>query len=143
VRELVKAIAEAEVLSRSSPVIGFEHLPHAIVGQVQPEDHFDDTMVDHEPRALQQNELEGATGRVRMPLGKLATTRTRRPAPTRQELEAELADCGGSVAEVARRLRRQYAVVWRCIQRYGIDASAYRPGKREADQRNGNADDNR
>ena len=34
--------------------------------------------------------------------------------------------CRGSVAEVARRLNRQYAVVWRNIQRYGIDASEYR-----------------
>jgi DNA-binding NtrC family response regulator len=134
VRELVKTIAEAEVLSRSTPVIGFEHLPHAIVGQVAPEgpDHFDDTMVDHEPRALQQGELEGATGRVRVSAGTIPTTRIRRPAPTRQELEAELAECGGSVAEVARRLRRQYAVVWRCIQRYGIDASAYRSEKRNS-----------
>jgi transcriptional regulator with GAF, ATPase, and Fis domain len=95
-------------------------------------DHFDDTMVDHEPRALQATELDGATGRVRMPLGALPTTRTRRPAPTREELQAELAECGGSVAEVARRLRRQYAVVWRCIQRYGIDANAYRTEKRNS-----------
>jgi len=139
VRELVKVIAEAEVLSRSAPVIGFEHLPHAVVGQVHPAgDHFDDTMVDHEPRALQPGELEGATGRVRMPVGPMPTVRTRRPAPSRQELEAELAECGGSVAEVARRLRRQYAVVWRCIQRYGIDASAYRPEKRDGSQRDGN-----
>jgi len=95
-------------------------------------------MVDHEPRALQPSELEGATGRVRTPLGPIPTVRTRRPAPTRQELEAELAECGGSVAEVARRLRRQYAVVWRCIQRYGIDASAFRADKRDGTQRDGN-----
>jgi hypothetical protein len=29
---------------------------------------------------------------------------------------------------VARRLNRQYAVVWRCIQRYGIDAGTFRNG---------------
>jgi DNA-binding NtrC family response regulator len=126
VRELVKVITEAEVLSRSSPVIGFDHLPPAISGQVQPEaDRFDDTIVDREPHAAQA-ELAGATGRIRAPLSGTGTARTRRPAPTRQELEAELAECGGSVAEVARRLRRQYAVVWRCIQRYGIDAASYR-----------------
>ena len=53
-------------------------------------------------------------------------TRRRRRAPSRQELEAMLTVCRGSVAEVARRLNRQYAVVWRNIQRYGIDASEYR-----------------
>jgi DNA-binding NtrC family response regulator len=123
VRELVKVITEAEVLSRSSASISFDHLPPAIAGQVQPEgERFEDTIVDPEPHSS----LEGPTGRVRIPISAGGTTRTRRPAPTRVELEAELADCGGSVAEVARRLRRQYAVVWRCIQRYGIDASAYR-----------------
>jgi hypothetical protein len=30
------------------------------------------------------------------------------------------------VAQVARLLDRQYAVVWRIIQRYGIDAGEYR-----------------
>jgi DNA-binding NtrC family response regulator len=123
VRELVKVITEAEVLSRSSPTIGFDHLPPAIAGQVQPEaPRFEDTIVDHEPPA----ELEGPTGRVRVPMSGSGTARTRRPAPSREELESELAECGGSVAEVARRLKRQYAVVWRCIQRYGIDATAYR-----------------
>jgi hypothetical protein len=28
---------------------------------------------------------------------------------------------------VARHLKRQYAVVWRCIQRYGIAANSFRP----------------
>ena len=50
----------------------------------------------------------------------------RRPAPTREELTTLLAECQGSVAEVARRLNRQYAVVWRCIQRYGIDTRSFR-----------------
>jgi hypothetical protein len=53
--------------------------------------------------------------------------RTRRPAPTPEELTTLLARFSGSVAQVARHLDRQYAVVWRCIQRYGIDANAYRP----------------
>jgi hypothetical protein len=71
---------------------------------VKPEEpFFDDTIVDVDPPA----ELEGPTGRVRMPLSGVGTVRTRRPAPTKAELEAELAECGGSVAEVARRLRRQ------------------------------------
>jgi transcriptional regulator of acetoin/glycerol metabolism len=41
-----------------------------------------------------------------------------------------LAACNGSVAEASRRLGRQYAVVWRQIQRYGIDANAYRPAEK-------------
>ncbi len=28
---------------------------------------------------------------------------------------------------MARHLKRQYAVVWRCIQRYGIAAGSFRP----------------
>ena len=28
---------------------------------------------------------------------------------------------------MARHLNRQYAVVWRCIQRYGIAANSFRP----------------
>ena len=54
--------------------------------------------------------------------------RPRRPAPTREELTSLLAETKGSVAEVARRLNRQYAVIWRCVQRYGIDASSFRDG---------------
>jgi transcriptional regulator with GAF, ATPase, and Fis domain len=56
------------------------------------------------------------------------TVRPRRPAPTREELTALLAQANGSVAEVARRLNRQYAVIWRVVQRYGIDASSFRGG---------------
>jgi len=56
----------------------------------------------------------------------VGTTRVRRRAPSRHELVHLLGACNGSVAEVARRLNRQYAVVWRCIQRYGIDAGTYR-----------------
>ncbi len=57
----------------------------------------------------------------------LLEKRTRRPAPTPEELKTLLERFAGSVAQVARHLDRQYAVVWRCIQRYGIDANAYRP----------------
>ena len=38
-----------------------------------------------------------------------------------------LARYQGNVAHVARHLKRQYAVVWRCIQRYGIAANSFRP----------------
>ena len=130
VRELVKVMAEAEVLSRSTPAIGFEHLPSAIVSKLQLDvdlgDEFEDTHVDPEPRPF--DDYGRSDGRVGGPMGAAPTTRLRRPAPTREELVSELTECRGSVAQVARRLNRQYAVVWRCIQRYGIDAGTFRNG---------------
>ena len=48
--------------------------------------------------------------------------------PTRDELTTLLTQSKGSVAEVARRLNRPYAVIWRCVQRYGIDANKFRDG---------------
>jgi len=64
-----------------------------------------------------------------MTLAAVSTSRVRRPPPTREELTSLLAETNGSVAEVARRLNRQYAVVWRCVQRYGIDTRRYRTGE--------------
>jgi transcriptional regulator with PAS, ATPase and Fis domain len=126
VRELVKVMAEAEVLSRSTPAIGFEHLPSAIVSKLHLDvdvgDDLEDTHVDPEPRPF--DDYGRGDGRM----GAAPTTRLRRPAPTREELVSELTECRGSVAQVARRLNRQYAVVWRCIQRYGIDAGTFRNG---------------
>jgi len=126
VRELLKVVTQAEVLSRSTPTIGFEHLPTAIAARIQYEgqDEREDTMVDPDPRSSDDQAL--STGVVREPLAAAATTRVRRPAPTREELVTALAQSNGSVAQVARLLDRQYAVVWRIIQRYGIDAGSYR-----------------
>ena len=127
VRELLKVVTEAEVLSRSTPSIGFEHLPSAIAARIRYEgqDEREDTMVDPAPRP---SDDDGApsTGVVREPFAIAPTTRVRRPAPTREELVSALAQSNGSVAQVARLLDRQYAVVWRIIQRYGIDAGEYR-----------------
>jgi transcriptional regulator with GAF, ATPase, and Fis domain len=127
VRELSKVITEAEVLSRSTPTIGFEHLPSAIAAKVHYDlpDDLEDTMVDPPPGAT-AGDGPRDNGVVRDPMGAPATTRVRRPAPTREELIAALTSCNGSVAQVARRLDRQYAVVWRIIQRYGIDAGSFR-----------------
>jgi hypothetical protein len=63
---------------------------------------------------------------VREAFAAAPTTRVRRPAPTHEELVTALAESNGSVAQVARLLNRQYAVVWRNIQRYGIDAGSFR-----------------
>jgi DNA-binding NtrC family response regulator len=125
VRELLKVMTEAEVLSRGSPTIGFEHLPSTIAAKIQYDlpDDFENTMVDPTPPP---DDGGRGTGVVREPFGPAPTTRVRRPAPTREELVAALGECGGSVAQVARNLNRQYAVVWRIIQRYGIDAGAFR-----------------
>jgi transcriptional regulator with GAF, ATPase, and Fis domain len=114
------------VLSRDTPTIGFEHLPSAVAARIRYEgqDEREDTMVDPEPRA--PGESTPSTGVVREPLAVAPTTRVRRPAPTREELVSALAQSNGSVAKVARLLDRQYAVVWRIIQRYGIDAGEYR-----------------
>jgi transcriptional regulator with GAF, ATPase, and Fis domain len=126
VRELVKVIGEAAVLSRGA-AIGLEHLPDAITARLQgeAEEPADDTDVDPVPRPVvggdtsKLPELAGQTGRA-------SGTRVRRPAPTANELTDLLARYQGSVANVARHLNRQYAVVWRCIQRYGIDADSFR-----------------
>jgi transcriptional regulator with GAF, ATPase, and Fis domain len=124
VRELSKVVSEAEVLSKGAPSIGLEHLPDAITAtlQVDADEVPDDTNVDVQPPDLRAFGAGGDETRG----GVLRTTRLRRPAPTRQELTTLLGQCDGSVAEVARRLKRQYAVVWRCVQRYGIDTRSFR-----------------
>jgi transcriptional regulator with PAS, ATPase and Fis domain len=140
VRELGKVITEASVLSRGASAIGLEHLPDAVTAQLQvetdeiddgqpPQPDLDDTHIDLAPAAAT---ADPESSRVREFAAPAPTSRlekrTRRPAPTAEELTTLLARFSGSVAQVARHLNRQYAVVWRCIQRYGIDANAYRPG---------------
>jgi DNA-binding NtrC family response regulator len=112
VRELEKVIAEAQLLSDGSPTIAFDHLPDSITALVEPTGD------------LPANP-DGAVRELLDPAVK--TARTRRPAPTAEELTALLGQYQGNVAHVARHLKRQYAVVWRCIQRYGIDANQFRP----------------
>jgi transcriptional regulator with PAS, ATPase and Fis domain len=128
VRELSKVMAEAEALSRGASTIGLEHLPDAVTAtlQLDAEDDFETTDVDlHPPPAHEDDTVESDPGMTRA-AGAPTRTRRRRPAPTREELTTLLAQSKGSVAEVARRLNRQYAVIWRCIQRYGIDANQFR-----------------
>jgi transcriptional regulator with GAF, ATPase, and Fis domain len=125
VRELSKVVTEAEALSRTVLAIGLEHLPDAITAtlQIDPGDSLDDdiTSVDPPDTSPRYHDSGGyRDGDAPAP------TRVRRPAPSREELTSLLGEFNGSVAQVARRLDRQYAVVWRCIQRYGIDAAAFR-----------------
>jgi transcriptional regulator of acetoin/glycerol metabolism len=49
-----------------------------------------------------------------------------RAAPTRLELERLLAEHGGNVAAVARALDRQWNVVYRWVERYGLGAAKSR-----------------
>jgi len=120
VRELSKVINEAKALSLGVPAIGLEHLPDAVTAtlQLDMEEDAEDTHVDPTPPPE-----FGDPGLTRAAVPGI---RRRRRAPSRQELTSMLELCRGSVAEVARRLNRQYAVVWRNIQRYGIDASEFR-----------------
>jgi transcriptional regulator with GAF, ATPase, and Fis domain len=125
VRELLKVVTEAAVLSRGAP-IGLEHLPDAVTStlDVEEEKPDEDTHVDPVPRPI----AEADTGKLREPERSAGSGRIRRPAPTAEELTTLLGHYQGSVAQVARHLNRQYAVVWRCIQRYGIDAATFRSG---------------
>jgi len=126
VRELSKVIEEAEALSRGAATVGLEHLPDAVTATLQL-DGYDDLettdVVAVELQHVADSEAEAGMTRTAAP-----PVRPRRPAPTREELTSLLAETKGSVAEVARRLNRQYAVIWRCVQRYGIDASSFRGG---------------
>jgi len=126
VRELSKVIEEAEALSRGAATVGLEHLPDAVTATLQLDgyDDLETTDVDLKPPPdVADSEAEAGMTRTAAP-----PVRPRRPAPTREELTSLLAETKGSVAEVARRLNRQYAVIWRCVQRYGIDASSFRGG---------------
>ncbi|HVR03910.1 MAG TPA: sigma 54-interacting transcriptional regulator [Polyangia bacterium] len=139
VRELSKVIGEASVLSRGATAIGLEHLPDAVTALLQVDgDDVDEVVNKRDPDedthldlpASASREAESSRVREFAPPSKTAPLlekRTRRPAPTPEELKTLLERFAGSVAQVARHLDRQYAVVWRCIQRYGIDANAYRP----------------
>jgi DNA-binding NtrC family response regulator len=129
VRELQKVVAEAEILSAGSPTITFEHLPESITSLVEQASDPD----GERDEALAHEAAGGATGSgdgsVRDPLDPaVRTARTRRPAPSAEELIRLLTQHQGNVAHVARHLNRQYAVVWRIIQRYGIAADDFRPG---------------
>jgi DNA-binding NtrC family response regulator len=121
VRELQKTVLEADVLSRGAMSIGFDHLPDSIASLVESTMDGETSAMDDEPVSLS----DGPS--VPEFVTEAQTARTRRPAPTPEELTDLLRQYQGSVAHVARHLNRQYAVVWRCLQRYGINADSYRP----------------
>ena len=126
VRELQKVVAEAEILSAGTPSIAFEHLPESITALVEQAGDAEGERDEALPHAAAHGSSDGA---VRDPFDPaVKTARTRRPAPAAEELIQLLERYQGNVAHVARHLKRQYAVVWRIIQRYGIAADNFRPG---------------
>jgi DNA-binding NtrC family response regulator len=97
VRELEKAMSEAILYSEGHQEIQLEHLPRSVSERLSP------TATSPAPRR-----------------------RSPRPSPTREELEALLVRHDGNVAEVARELDRQWAVVWRWIVKAGLDVDKLR-----------------
>jgi transcriptional regulator with PAS, ATPase and Fis domain len=143
VRELQKVVTEAELLSRGSPGIGFDHLPPFISGLVDgPRFAGADSGVGLAP-APTPSTIVTDTGAVGPRMGPGGTepqrikpwnevpqpesfVRRRRPVPTADQLVALLRQHEGNVSEVARKLDRQWAVVWRTMRRYGISADEFR-----------------
>jgi transcriptional regulator with PAS, ATPase and Fis domain len=97
VRELENVIREAILYSEGKPEIRLADLPRAVRERVTVDD------------------------------GKQAARRrSPRARPDKAEIEALLDRHQGNVAEVARELDRQWAVVWRWILKSGLDVEKYR-----------------
>jgi DNA-binding NtrC family response regulator len=97
VRELENVIREAILYGEGKPEIRLEDLPRAVRERVKVDDDKQST-------------------RRRSP----------RARPDKAEIEALLDRHKGNVAEVARELDRQWAVVWRWILKSGLDVEKYR-----------------
>jgi transcriptional regulator with PAS, ATPase and Fis domain len=96
VRELQKVISEAMAVAEGASCLRLSHLPDIVTAVMEP------------------------SARPTTP------TTSRRTSPTRTELEELLKQHDGNVAQVARVLDRQWAVVWRWIVKFGIDPVRYR-----------------
>jgi transcriptional regulator with PAS, ATPase and Fis domain len=99
VRELQKVIGEAVAVSEGAPCLRLTHLPEVVTAVMEPS----------------SRPPEERRGEAR-----------RRASPTRPELEDLLRQHDGNVAQVARVLDRQWAVVWRWLVKYKIDPVRYR-----------------
>jgi transcriptional regulator with PAS, ATPase and Fis domain len=97
VRELQKVVHEAVAVSENAPALRLSHLPDVVTAVMEP---------SARPGSPQPS--------------------ARRASPTRAELEDLLRQHDGNVAQVARTLDRQWAVVWRWIVKFGIDPVRYR-----------------
>lgn len=143
VRELQKVVSEAEVLSRGSESISFEHLPQSLLGAVEravisDEDEDQDQALDGSglsgvvtgPGAAlvgtgAHNETAAGSGLVGRP--GTGPIRVRRRVPSAEELRELMRRHNGNVSHVAKHLDRQWAVISRCLRRYGIDPAEFRP----------------
>lgn len=110
VRELQKVIAEAQLLSRGAPSIRLEDLPPAI----------GDAMEDVLAPSILTSQIS-----ARPAPGSAA----RRPLPSATELRGLLQQFQGNVSHVSNHLDRQWAVISRALQRYGINPADYRPAQ--------------
>ena len=96
-RELENVIREAALSSEGRPEIRLDDLPHSV--------------------------------RERVTVGQRDRVPRRRPPrarPDKAEIEALLDRHKGNIAEVARELDRQWAVVWRWVGKSGLDLAKYR-----------------
>jgi transcriptional regulator with PAS, ATPase and Fis domain len=98
VRELQKVITEAVAVSEGGPCLCLSHLPEAVAAVMEPS----------------PQRVAGAPPSAK------------RAPPTRGELEELLRRHDGNVAQVARVLDRQWAVVWRWIVKHQIDPARHR-----------------
>jgi transcriptional regulator with PAS, ATPase and Fis domain len=97
VRELQKVIGEAVAVAEGAPCLKLTHLPEIVSAVMEPSARPDKTPGP-----------------------------SKRTSPTREELEEILRQNDGNVAQVARVMDRQWAVVWRWIVKYKIDPARYR-----------------
>jgi len=98
VRELQKVVNEAVAVSEGATSLRLANLPDVVTAVMEP--------------SARPGGATPAPGR--------------RASPTRAELEDLLKAHDGNVAQVARVLDRQWAVVWRWIVKFGIDPVRYR-----------------
>jgi transcriptional regulator with PAS, ATPase and Fis domain len=111
VRGLRKALVRAADLAgaQGAKLIGLDHLPEGIGRKV----------VSPVALAPTSEVGEGTRGPRRRP----------RAAPTKEELQALLERHDWVVAQAARELDRDHAIVWRWIKRYGLDTRKAQAGR--------------
>jgi DNA-binding NtrC family response regulator len=104
VRELEKIVGAAARLTGGERPIAPRDLPQAVISPGQP----------------------GAAAATTAGPPLTAGRRSPAPGPSREELEALLAQHQGNVADVSRALGRQRAAVWRWIKRFGLGVERHR-----------------
>jgi transcriptional regulator with PAS, ATPase and Fis domain len=97
VRELQKVIAETVAVSEGAACIRLAHLPQLVTEVMEP--------------------VSGPSA---------PAVAAKRAAPSRDELQELLRTHDGNVAQIARALDRQWAVVWRWIVKHELDPGQYR-----------------